>query len=698
MKSIFSLRLVLLSFSLVLYFSGIAVAQHPIVEKGVLDLRDIKPGSEFSVRMNGEWEFWFREFLDPAVTTPSACPGPDLYARVPSYWTSYEIDGHRLPGFGYATYKCIILLPQGFRERLAFDMPVFDTSYELFINGASIASNGTPGRTRAESVPSYEPSFHVYMPKSDTLEVILHVSNFYHRKGGFWLPVKTGTFHKIQTHYANQLFKAIAVVSMLFASFLFFLLFALFDNRNMKLLMFSVLTLGLSLRPFFTSTILITNLGITDWNIIVKAEYITLFLMLAAGTRLVYFIYPSQLIRYFAFAVDILFVLSSLMVLGAPVYIVSYSDIIIHSIALAIVTYAVIMSLRGAFRKRWIDIIYFSALCAMGTGIVIDILITQGRGTHDKTYILSSLMIVFVFIQSSLLIREWVKSVHEKQRLHQQVEDMNRNLEKRVVERTSELQEKSDELKAQSNRIAQQNRKLSETISLKNKIFSVISHDLRSPVVNILYTLNMMKEEEFRDKTETLTNSCIQYSQMVINLLENMLVWGRGQEEMIRYAPAEYDLADVILTNMSIAKETADRKKISLNFTQVGHSRGWFDRDLVDIIIRNLLSNAIKYTHHGGRVTIHVKERRENGEGMIIRVTDNGVGICDERQKKLFTGAEIDTTPGTDREKGTGLGLRLVHELVTISMGTITVESTPGHGTCFIVSLPGRNGKPHLKR
>jgi two-component system, sensor histidine kinase and response regulator len=212
-------------------------------------------------------------------------------------------------------------------------------------------------------------------------------------------------------------------------------------------------------------------------------------------------------------------------------------------------------------------------------------------------------------------------------------------------------------------------------------------------VVNILYSLNMMKEEEFRDKTEMLATSCIQYSQMVINLLENMLVWGRGQEDMIKYAPSENDMADVILTNMSILKETADRKNISLHFTQVGRSKGWFDRDLADIIVRNLLSNAIKYTGHGGRVIIHLRERLENGDGMIIKISDNGVGISAERQKLLFTGAEIDTTPGTDKEKGTGLGLKLVHELVTISLGSISVESTPGNGSCFTVSLPGKNGR-----
>ena len=166
---------------------------------------------------------------------------------------------------------------------------------------------------------------------------------------------------------------------------------------------------------------------------------------------------------------------------------------------------------------------------------------------------------------------------------------------------------------------------------------------------------------------------------------------------MIRYAPAENDLADIILTNISILKDSADRKEIALNFTQVGRSSGWFDRDLVDIVVRNLLSNAIKYSYHGGKVTVHVKGKDESSEWVTIRICDNGVGITPERQKRLFNGHELESTPGTDSEKGTGIGLRLVYELVTLSKGTISVESTPGNGTCFTVLFPGSDQAIRLR-
>jgi signal transduction histidine kinase len=240
--------------------------------------------------------------------------------------------------------------------------------------------------------------------------------------------------------------------------------------------------------------------------------------------------------------------------------------------------------------------------------------------------------------------------------------------------------------------IAIQNKQLSDTIQLKNRIFSVIAHDLRSPVVNILYMLNLLKEKEYKEKYDAFANSSIQYAQLVISLLENMLVWGRDQEDKIKFSPEKRDLADIILTNLSIFKETSDKKEIAVNFTQVGNSLAYFDKDLLDIIIRNLLSNAVKYTPRGGRISILLKEKTQKGEYMMLKICDNGTGIPETKQKYLFTSAEIESTPGTENEKGTGLGLKLCYELVKINNGTIVIESKTGEGTCFIITLPMTKG------
>jgi signal transduction histidine kinase len=204
--------------------------------------------------------------------------------------------------------------------------------------------------------------------------------------------------------------------------------------------------------------------------------------------------------------------------------------------------------------------------------------------------------------------------------------------------------------------------------------------------------LNLLKEKEYKEKYDTFAESSIQYAQLVITLLENMLVWGRGQEDKIKFSPEERDLADIILTNLSIFKETSDKKEISVNFTQVGNSIAYFDKDLLDIIIRNLLSNAVKYTPRGGRISILLKTKNIDDEIIKLKICDNGIGIPETKQKYLFTSTEIESTPGTEDEKGTGLGLKLCNELVKINHGSITVESKRGEGTCFLITLPTVKG------
>jgi signal transduction histidine kinase len=348
----------------------------------------------------------------------------------------------------------------------------------------------------------------------------------------------------------------------------------------------------------------------------------------------------------------------------------------------------IVKSLAGSLKRNTIDIMYLAAFCLLLAGGIHDIRVASGKSDYSIGYLLTYLIVFFVFIQAALLLYKWIKSFNEKERLQYELEYMNRNLEILVNERTQELKTRNEEIEKQNKRIALQNRQLSDTIHLKNRIFSLIAHDLRSPVVNILYMLNLLKEKEYKEKYDTFANSSIQYAQLVISLLENMLVWGRGQEDKIKFSPDKRDLADIILTNLSIFKETADNKEIAVNFTQVGSSIAYFDKDLLDIIIRNLLSNAVKYTPRGGRISILLKDKTNNGEGILVKVCDNGIGIPETKKRYIFTSTEIESTPGTEKEKGTGLGLKLCHDLVKINSGTISVESKEGEGTCFIINLP----------
>jgi signal transduction histidine kinase len=663
----------------------------PKAIKGVLDLRNIENPDHFIIKLNGEWDFYWKKMLRPNDFI-SGIYKPDYYGIVPSYWTDYPQESVKTEKFGYATYRLTILLPKGFNKPMAIDLPVFDSSYDIYLDGKYLGGNGTTGKSYEETKPEYRRNFFRINPEPDSMKIIINVSNYQHRRGGFWLPVKLGTFIDVQKQIANSWAAEWSVISLLLGFSAFFLFFFIISPKEKIMVFFSMTTIGLALRPLFTTHYLILNLFNMDWVWIVRSEYLGLFLILIGWVWYVMNLYPSGFFRIIAWLNTIVFSIAFILTLFLPVSIFSYATLLYYPSMILVVSYLLFMSFKGILKKNVLDLVYFLAFILLLVGGLHDMRVSLGKANTSIGYSLTYIIVLFVFIQAAMLLYKWVRAFLEREKLQNELEFLNKNLENLINERTQELKTRNDEIEKQNGMIAMQNKQLSDTIQLKNRIFSVIAHDLRSPVVNILYMLNLLKEEEYKEKYDTFANSSIQYAQLVISLLENMLVWGRDQEDKIKFSPEKRDLADIILTNLSIFKETSDKKQISVNFTQVGNSIAFFDKDLLDMIIRNLLSNAVKYTPRGGRISILLKDKTQNGECIMLKICDNGIGIPEIKQKYLFTATEIESTPGTENEKGTGLGLKLCYELVKINNGSIVVESKEGEGTCFIITLPMAKG------
>ena len=660
-------------------------------EKGVMDLRNLENKDKFIVNLNGEWEFYWNQMLYPFNFKQDKKPVPDCYGSVPSYWTDYKSGKVKTEKKGYATYRLTILLPPDIKSRLCLDVPIFDSSYDLWLDDMLLTSNGHPGKTKDETIPQYDPVFLRISPLSDTLNILINVSNFHHHRGGFWMPMRIGTFQDINKSNANKWAGDYAAFSLLMGFAFFFLIFFFLSPKDRIMGFFSLVLFSVALRPLFTSHFLIYDFINLSWLWTIKLEYLSLFLGICGWTWFTDSLYQSKFIRIVSYIITFVFSVSFLLTIFLPVGLFSYSIFPVYVSIVILMIYSLYRSFEGLIQKRLVDGIYFFAFILVAAGSVHDIMVSLGKSYTHIGYVMSFIIVIFIFIHATMLLYKWIIAFNEKEKLRKELEFLNRNLEQMIDERTQELKTRNKEIEKQSTKIALQNKQLSETVQLKNKIFSVIAHDLRSPVVNILYMLNLLKEEEYKEKYDTFANSSIQYAQMVINLLENMLVWGRGQEDKIKYEPSEQDLASIILTNLSIFKESTDRKDITINFTQKGNSFAFFDKALMDIVIRNILSNAVKYTFRGGRISILLKDKY-NGDGdILLRICDNGIGIPAAKLKNLFTQKEIQSVPGTEDEKGTGLGLKLCYELIKINGGTIDVESKEGEGTCFIITLPVRN-------
>lgn len=233
---------------------------------------------------------------------------------------------------------------------------------------------------------------------------------------------------------------------------------------------------------------------------------------------------------------------------------------------------------------------------------------------------------------------------------------------------------------------------LRELNSTKDKLFSIIAHDLRSPFNAILglseLLINNIKDYEV-SKSEKYLKIINSSAENTLTLLDNLLTWAKAQTGENIFKPEKISLPAIINELLSESKSIANIKNITLNYNQTEDIEVYADVNMLKTILRNLLSNAIKYTHPNGKIAITTVMKQNNIE---IEVSDNGVGLIEETRNKLFKVDTNITTPGTADEKGSGLGLILCKEFVERHGGEIWVNSEWGKGSAFIFTLPINSG------
>lgn len=228
---------------------------------------------------------------------------------------------------------------------------------------------------------------------------------------------------------------------------------------------------------------------------------------------------------------------------------------------------------------------------------------------------------------------------------------------------------------------------LKEANTLKDQIFSIIAHDLRGPIGSINQMIAFIANEHDSIDMETkreLLNSLKDTSQETFNLLENLLDWARSQRKVV-YKPEKINLKNSADNAISLLQGLASPKNIAIENRIDNSAIAFADPYMLNTIFRNLLSNAIKFTPKNGEISIEA----ENGSDKVsIKFNDSGIGIPKKVLDKIFDDNNNYSTPGTNNEKGTGLGLKLVHKLISQNKGTIAVDSEQNIGTTFTVSLP----------
>jgi signal transduction histidine kinase len=270
-------------------------------------------------------------------------------------------------------------------------------------------------------------------------------------------------------------------------------------------------------------------------------------------------------------------------------------------------------------------------------------------------FVTASLLLLFAFFIS--------KKYLEKTRLNQLLEEKNQQIE-----------QSEQELRLMN--------------AAKNKFFSIIAHDLKNPLHTVMgfsYLLSHNYERFSQSERRKFATDIHQSTNNIFRLLENLLEWSKSQTGRLIFTPVETEFSRILENSASVLRPLAEQKKIQMTFSYSDDLKVFADPLMIETVLRNLINNAIKFTPDHGTIGI-AAERIENN--VRVNVSDTGIGIPETDVQKLFHIDSKVKRKGTNNEDGSGLGLILCKEFVSINNGSLWVESTSAEGSLFSFTIP----------
>ena len=229
---------------------------------------------------------------------------------------------------------------------------------------------------------------------------------------------------------------------------------------------------------------------------------------------------------------------------------------------------------------------------------------------------------------------------------------------------------------------------LIEANTTKDKLFSIISHDLRSPMSSLLSSLDIIIESKDSIDSDTLSQLLRELqktTKSAFDLLDNLLTWSRSQIGALRCKPERFELSPMVDRVVNQTSRNAKVKSIAINVDIDEDIEVCADTNMIHVVLRNLVSNALKFTHEMGKVEISAVENKGD---VIFSIKDNGIGMDEATVNRIFDSKLFKSKRGTNNESGTGIGLKICNEFVTRNQGKIWVESKEGEGSIFYFTLP----------
>ncbi|WCL49131.1 sensor histidine kinase [Leptospira sp. GIMC2001] len=642
--------------------------EDPQVHAGILDLSNWDFDKKPIIKLTGEWIF-SEGLLNPNEFI-SIINQKEVFTQnfksiiVPHPWNDRLTINDNEPGIGTGTYFLKVLLTKP-SQNLVLKINDIGSSSRIYLYDRLIYENGRVASSKTESIPSYK---HPIIFLDNGLKEILltiQVANFHHPRGGIRGNIQLGNAISIQDKDERQVAMDWMVLGgTLFIGFYHLALF-LMRRSDPSALWFGMVCIAISSRSLFVGSVFAYEYSDDrNWFFVHKLD------LLSSAFALPFFsMYVRSIFDEYKSWMNWTFVSSGLVYAIVTIFMNSYQYMMILPYFQFTIVGCVILCLYSVFlslKKNTLGSIVFLLGGVVWFATIINDLLHQNQIIYTE-FIATWGLLFFLFSQATLLSIRFSRAFYR-------LEELQVSLEKKVLERTAELNN--------AKRIAE------EANDLKDKFIALVSHDLRAPTATVMSLLKIVEEEydtmEDSEKLEFI-KSAYNTSSHSLEMISLLLDLNRLRSGSITLSYSRIDVHKEVDTVIQKLWGIAHDKKISMiNHIQEGSLIN-SDKILLGEVFFNLISNSVKFCREGDKVEVFMTEEKDR---IQFRVSDTGIGIPQVFINRIFNAEDKTTSYGTKGEKGTGLGLPFVNDIIQAYKGGISVESAEGIGTTFIFWIP----------